>query len=78
MVSLLITAEKCFKLIFGFSFLSSPQLVGVRIPDHSFMRRLSQMCGEPLALTSANISSHSSTVAVQVSAYIFPYLENYI
>ncbi|XP_074538806.1 threonylcarbamoyl-AMP synthase [Halichoeres trimaculatus] len=39
-------------------------LVGVRIPNHSFMRRLCQMCGEPLALTSANISSHTSTVAV--------------
>ncbi|KAJ8340871.1 hypothetical protein SKAU_G00331620 [Synaphobranchus kaupii] len=32
-------------------------LVGVRIPDHAFIRQLSQMCGEPLALTSANISS---------------------
>lgn len=39
-------------------------LVGVRIPDHAFMRRLCQMCGEPLALTSANISSHTSTVEV--------------
>lgn len=43
------------------------QLVGVRIPHHDFMRRLCQMCGEPLALTSANISSHTSTVAVHVS-----------
>ncbi|XP_054903310.1 yrdC domain-containing protein, mitochondrial [Poeciliopsis prolifica] len=39
-------------------------LVGVRIPDHAFMRRLCQMCGEPLALTSANISSNTSTVEV--------------
>lgn len=39
-------------------------LVGVRIPNHSFMRRLCQMCGDPLALTSANISSHTSTLAV--------------
>lgn len=44
-----------------------PQLVGVRIPDHAFMRRLCQMCGEPLALTSANISAHTSTVEVHVS-----------
>ena len=43
------------------------QLVGVRIPDHPFMRRLCQMCGEPLALTSANVSSQTSTVAVHVS-----------
>ncbi|XP_012734221.2 yrdC domain-containing protein, mitochondrial [Fundulus heteroclitus] len=40
-------------------------LVGVRIPDHAFLRRLCQMCGEPLALTSANISSQTSTVEVQ-------------
>ncbi|XP_075962810.1 threonylcarbamoyl-AMP synthase-like [Anarhichas minor] len=33
-------------------------LVGVRIPDHVFMRRLCQMCAEPLALTSANSGSH--------------------
>ncbi|XP_048880137.1 yrdC domain-containing protein, mitochondrial [Brienomyrus brachyistius] len=39
-------------------------LVGVRIPDHPFIRRLSQMCAEPLALTSANVSYHTSTVAV--------------
>lgn len=43
------------------------QLVGVRIPDCTFMRRLCQMCGEPLALTSANMSAHTSTVAVHVS-----------
>uniref|UniRef100_A0A671S8N5 Threonylcarbamoyl-AMP synthase n=1 Tax=Sinocyclocheilus anshuiensis TaxID=1608454 RepID=A0A671S8N5_9TELE len=30
------------------------KLIGVRVPDHPFMRRLCQMCGEPLALTSAN------------------------
>ncbi|KAI4894357.1 hypothetical protein NFI96_032793 [Prochilodus magdalenae] len=40
------------------------KLVGVRIPDHRFMRRLCQMCGEPLALTSANVSTQASTVAV--------------
>ncbi|XP_028836780.1 threonylcarbamoyl-AMP synthase isoform X2 [Denticeps clupeoides] len=39
-------------------------LVGVRIPDHPFMRRLCQMCAEPLALTSANISTQASTVDV--------------
>lgn len=59
--------EKFVKSNFGIS-LCSPQLVGVRIPDHNFMRRLCQMCREPLALTSANISSHSSTRAVHVSA----------
>nr|XP_046254979.1 yrdC domain-containing protein, mitochondrial [Scatophagus argus] len=49
-------------------------LVGVRIPDHSFMRRLCQMCGEPLALTSANISSHTSTVAVHEFQDLWPKL----
>uniref|UniRef100_A0A8C8GS19 Threonylcarbamoyl-AMP synthase n=1 Tax=Oncorhynchus tshawytscha TaxID=74940 RepID=A0A8C8GS19_ONCTS len=34
-------------------------LVVVCIPDQAFMRRLCQMCREPLALTSANMSSHS-------------------
>ncbi|XP_045900347.1 yrdC domain-containing protein, mitochondrial isoform X1 [Micropterus dolomieu] len=49
-------------------------LVGVRIPDHAFMRRLCQMCAEPLALTSANISSHTSTVAVHEFEELWPKL----
>ncbi|KAJ7985249.1 hypothetical protein DPEC_G00350120 [Dallia pectoralis] len=49
-------------------------LVGVRIPDHAFMRRLCQMCGEPLALTSANISSHVSSVAVHEFQDLWPRL----
>ncbi|TWW80167.1 YrdC domain-containing protein, mitochondrial [Takifugu flavidus] len=49
-------------------------LVGVRIPQHDFMRRLCQMCGEPLALTSANISSHTSTVAVHEFQELWPNL----
>lgn len=49
-------------------------LVGVRIPNHAFMRRLCQMCGEPLALTSANVSSHSSTVAVHEFQDLWPSL----
>uniref|UniRef100_A0A8D2ZVT9 Threonylcarbamoyl-AMP synthase n=1 Tax=Scophthalmus maximus TaxID=52904 RepID=A0A8D2ZVT9_SCOMX len=49
-------------------------LVGVRIPDHAFMRRLCQMCGEPLALTSANISSHSSTLEVYEFQELWPKL----
>ncbi|XP_010793211.1 threonylcarbamoyl-AMP synthase [Notothenia coriiceps] len=49
-------------------------LVGVRIPDHGFMRRLCQMCAEPLALTSANISSHTSTVEVHEFQELWPKL----
>ncbi|XP_063343263.1 yrdC domain-containing protein, mitochondrial [Pelmatolapia mariae] len=49
-------------------------LVGVRIPDHPFMRQLCQMCGEPLALTSANISSQTSTVEVHEFLELWPKL----
>lgn len=41
-------------------------LVGIRVPDHGFVREVSRLCGEPLALTSANVSSHESTLSVQV------------
>lgn len=33
------------------------RLVGIRIPDHYFVQQLSLRCEEPLALTSANIST---------------------
>ncbi|XP_051721527.1 yrdC domain-containing protein, mitochondrial [Ctenopharyngodon idella] len=50
------------------------KLIGVRIPDHPFMRRLCQMCGEPLALTSANVSAQTSTVAVNEFEDLWPSL----
>merc|ERR1712172_61699 len=40
-------------------------LVGVRIPDHSFLRQVCRLCGGPLALTSANLSNDKSTLAVE-------------
>ncbi len=43
-------------------------LVGVRIPDHDFIRQLVRECGYPIALTSANISDTRSTLAVEVWA----------
>ncbi|XP_011483925.1 yrdC domain-containing protein, mitochondrial isoform X1 [Oryzias latipes] len=49
-------------------------LVGVRIPNHGFMRRLCQMCEEPLALTSANVSSHTSTVEVHEFQELWPHV----
>ncbi|XP_077455248.1 threonylcarbamoyl-AMP synthase [Stigmatopora argus] len=49
-------------------------LVGVRIPDCAFIRRLCQMCGEPLALTSANVSERNSTVAVHEFDELWPKL----
>ena len=42
-------------------------LVGIRIPDHQFIREVARGCQEPLALTSANISSAQSTLRVEVS-----------
>ncbi|XP_031642441.1 yrdC domain-containing protein, mitochondrial-like isoform X2 [Oncorhynchus kisutch] len=50
------------------------KLVVVCIPDQAFMRRLCQMCREPLALTSANMSSHSSTEAVHEFQDLWPQL----
>lgn len=49
-------------------------LVGIRIPDHAFLRRLCQMCEEPLALTSANISTQTSSVAVHEFQDLWPSL----
>lgn len=41
--------------------------VGIRIPDSSFIRTLSQKLGKPLALTSANLSNEPS--AKQISEF---------
>ncbi|KFW79863.1 hypothetical protein N305_06466, partial [Manacus vitellinus] len=49
-------------------------LVGVRIPDHSFMRDLARACSGPLALTSANISSQGSTLTVSEFQDLWPQL----
>jgi len=48
-------------------------LVGVRIPDYSFIRHLSRVCG-PLALTSANISSQNSSLSVEEFKELWPKL----
>ncbi|XP_056413072.1 threonylcarbamoyl-AMP synthase [Hyla sarda] len=49
-------------------------LVGVRIPDHAFIRQLAQICTEPLALTSANISTQPSTLSVEEFKDLWPVL----
>ncbi|XP_071309192.1 threonylcarbamoyl-AMP synthase [Agelaius tricolor] len=49
-------------------------LVGVRIPDHPFMRDLARACPGPLALTSANISSQGSTLSVLEFQDLWPQL----
>ena len=42
------------------------QLVGIRVPDYGFVRDIARQCDQPLALTSANVSSTPSTVNVEV------------
>ena len=49
-------------------------LVGVRIPNYEFMQKLSMKCGS-LALTSANVSTHDSTLSVDEFKAIWPKLE---
>ena len=50
-------------------------VVGVRIPDHSFIREVCRNIGEPLALTSANKSSQPSCVKVQEFKTLFPQIQ---
>lgn len=45
-------------------------LVGVRIPNHPFIRELARACPGPLALTSANVSSQASTLTVSVRLFL--------
>ncbi|XP_061870267.1 threonylcarbamoyl-AMP synthase [Colius striatus] len=49
-------------------------LVGVRIPDHPFVRELARACSGPLALTSANISCQASTLTVSEFQDLWPQL----
>ncbi|NXN99045.1 YRDC protein, partial [Rhinopomastus cyanomelas] len=49
-------------------------LVGVRIPNHPFVRELAQACPGPLALTSANISCQASSLTVAEFQDLWPRL----
>ncbi|XP_010133382.1 PREDICTED: yrdC domain-containing protein, mitochondrial, partial [Buceros rhinoceros silvestris] len=49
-------------------------LVGVRIPDHPFVRELARACSGPLALTSANVSCQASTLTVAEFQDLWPQL----
>ncbi|XP_051494183.1 threonylcarbamoyl-AMP synthase [Apus apus] len=49
-------------------------LVGVRIPNHPFLRDLARACAGPLALTSANFSSQDSTLTVTEFQDLWPHL----
>ncbi|NWZ53580.1 threonylcarbamoyl-AMP synthase [Haliaeetus albicilla] len=49
-------------------------LVGVRIPNHPFIRELARACSGPLALTSANVSCQASTLTVSEFQDLWPQL----
>ncbi|XP_071623878.1 threonylcarbamoyl-AMP synthase [Heliangelus exortis] len=49
-------------------------LVGVRVPNHPFIRDLARACSGPLALTSANISCQGSTLSVTEFQELWPQL----
>ncbi|XP_054168167.1 threonylcarbamoyl-AMP synthase-like [Oppia nitens] len=48
-------------------------LIGIRIPDHKFIRDLCRLCG-PLGLTSANLSSEPSCLNVKEFLHLWPKL----
>nr|XP_009938620.1 PREDICTED: yrdC domain-containing protein, mitochondrial [Opisthocomus hoazin] len=50
------------------------RLVGVRVPNHPFIRELARACSGPLALTSANISCQGSTLMVSEFQDLWPQL----
>lgn len=41
-------------------------LVGVRIPNNNFLRKVIRSLGEPIALTSANLTNANSALSVDV------------
>lgn len=50
----------------------SSETIGIRIPDDRFIRALTTACGTSLALTSANLSGHCSSIQVISSAPALP------
>lgn len=48
--------------------------IGIRIPDHSFINRVSKLLDLPVALTSANFSNEPSTLSVKEFEHLFEYL----
>lgn len=50
-------------------------LVGVRIPNHSFMQALAKECDSPIALTSANISGAKSCLKIEEFEHLWPKLD---
>lgn len=48
--------------------------IGIRIPDHSFINRVTKLFDLPVALTSANFSSEPSTLSVNEFEHLFEHL----
>ncbi|GBM07148.1 YrdC domain-containing protein, mitochondrial [Araneus ventricosus] len=49
--------------------------IGIRIPNSKFIQSVASACGEPLALTSANISSMKSTLSIEEFKELWPDLD---
>jgi tRNA A37 threonylcarbamoyladenosine synthetase subunit TsaC/SUA5/YrdC len=56
----------CFERSSGLMSALNPglSLIGIRIPQASFIRDVVRQCGQAIALTSANISSYESSVCI--------------
>lgn len=50
------------------------ELIGVRIPDHEFIREIARICKKPIALTSANKSAARSCLNIEEFKYLWPKL----
>lgn len=50
------------------------QKVGIRVPNHSFVREIALRMGTPLALTSANLSNEPSSLRPEEFEPLWPYL----
>ena len=49
-------------------------LIGIRIPDHPFIQEVCRQTKLPLALTSANVSSEKSSLAIEEFSDLYPQL----
>ena len=49
--------------------------IGVRIPGCQFIRSVSQKLGQPLALTSANVSNEEASLKVEEFSKLWPHLQ---
>uniref|UniRef100_A0A2A4JIU2 Threonylcarbamoyl-AMP synthase n=1 Tax=Heliothis virescens TaxID=7102 RepID=A0A2A4JIU2_HELVI len=48
--------------------------IGIRIPDHDFVNRVTKIFDKPVALTSANFSNEPSTLSIKEFEHLFGHL----